>query len=98
MTTKTYEQLTISPAARKDGGFEVLRAGVANQSLCLTIRRVFDDPNAWGALLASAGRQVAQIYANELGLNEAETRARILAAFEAGMNAAKDPGTVTVTR
>jgi hypothetical protein len=98
MTKKTYDSLSIPPGARKHGGVEVLRAGIAEQNLSMSIRRAFDDPQAWGALLATAGRQVARIYARELGLNEDETRARILATFEAEMNSAEDPGTITFTQ
>jgi len=95
MTKKQYEPLLIPPGARKSGGIEVLRAGIAEQNLTMSIRRAFDDPTAWGVLLATAGRQVARIYAKEMGLEEGEVRARILAKFELEMNSAEDPGTIT---
>ena len=95
MTKKQYEPLLIPPGAKKFGGVEVLRAGVAEQNLTMSIRRAFDDPAAWGVLLATAGRQVARIYATETGAKEDEVCARILASFQAEMNSAEDPGTMT---
>src|SRR5207245_10175 len=75
MSKKQYEPLLIPPGAKKFGGVEVLRAGVAEQNLTMSIRRAFDDPANWGVLLATAGRQVARIYATEAGLKEDEVRA-----------------------
>jgi hypothetical protein len=95
MTKKQYEPLLIPPGAKKFGGVEVLRAGVAEQNLTMSIRRAFDDPAAWGVLLATAGRQVARIYATETGAKEDEVCARILASFQAEMNSTEDPGTMT---
>ncbi|HEX9320505.1 MAG TPA: DUF5076 domain-containing protein [Xanthobacteraceae bacterium] len=98
MSKKPYEPLQIPPGARKAGGVEVLRAGVAEQNLTMSIRRAFDDPAAWGVLLATAGRQVARIYASEAGLKEDEVCAKILASFQAEMSSAEDPGTITAAR
>jgi|SRR4030081_733125 hypothetical protein len=98
MSKKQYEPLLIPPGAKKFGGVEVLRAGVAEQNLTMSIRRAFDDPAAWGVLLATAGRQVARIYATETGLEEDDVRARILESFRAEMDSAEDPGTITQAR
>ena len=95
MSKKPYDPLSIPPDARKFGGYELLRAGVAEEGLTMSIRRGFEDPAAWGALLATAGRQVARIYATEAGLKEDEVRAKILASFQAEMNSDQDPGTIT---
>jgi hypothetical protein len=95
MSKKQYEPLLIPPGARKSGGVEVLRAGIAEENLTMSIRRAFDDPTAWGVLLATAGRQVARIYATETGATEDEVRAKILASFQAEMNSDQDPGTIT---
>jgi hypothetical protein len=75
----------------------VLRAGVTEQHFAMSIRRAFDDPAAWGALLATAGRQVARIYAKDVGLDENQVLARILESFEAEMRSTGDPGTITPT-
>jgi hypothetical protein len=98
MSKKPYDPLSIPPDARKFGGYELLRAGVAEEGLTMSIRRGFEDPAAWGALLATAGRQVARIYARELGLKEEEVRARIMEMFATEMSSATDPGTITATR
>jgi hypothetical protein len=95
MSKKQYEPLLIPPGAKKSGGVEVLRAGVAEQNLTMSIRRAFDNPADWGVLLATAGRQVARIYATETGATEDEVRAKILASFQAEMNSDQDPGTIT---
>ena len=95
MSKKQYEPLLIPPGAKKFGGVEVLRAGVAEQNLTMSIRRAFDDPANWGVQLTTAGRQVARIYATEAGLKEDEVRAKILASFQAEMNSDQDPGTIT---
>ena len=71
MSKKPYDSLGIPPAARNEGGAEVLRAAVVGQGLAMSMRRGFDDPAAWGALLATAARQVAQIYGRETGVGEA---------------------------
>src|SRR6266513_2713968 len=59
MSKKQYEPLLIPPGAKKFGGVEVLRAGVAEQNLTMSIRRAFDDPANWGVLLATMGVEAA---------------------------------------
>ena len=61
MAKKPYDSLGIPPAARNEGGFEVLRAAVVGQGLTMSMRRSFDDPALWGALLATVARQAAQM-------------------------------------
>src|SRR5260370_26257168 len=94
MSKKQYEPLLIPPGAKKSGGVEVLRAGVAEQNLTMSIRRAFDNPADWGVLLATAGRQGARISATETGATEDEVRAKNLASFQAEMTSDKDPGTI----
>ena len=67
MAKKPYDTLGIPPAARSEGGIEVLRAAVVGQNLAMSLRRAFDDPALWGALLATVARQAAQIYAKDTG-------------------------------
>ena len=95
MSKKPSEPLDIPPGARKVGGVELLRAGVAGQNMTMSLRRGFDDPSAWGVLLATAARQVARIYANETGAKEDDVCAKILGSFQADMSSAEDPGTMT---
>jgi hypothetical protein len=58
-----------------------------------SLRRAFDDPEAWGMLIADITRHVARIYADKF----ARTRRweRIRAMYDAEMDAPTDPGTTT---
>ena len=76
----------------------MLRAAVVHPNLALSVRRSFDDPRAWGVLLATVALQVARIYATELGLDEKDTRARIRAAFESDLDSPGNVGTITAAR
>ena len=98
MSKKPYDSLSIPPAARSGGGTEVMRAAVVGESFALGLRRGFDDPAAWGLLLATAARQVAHIYATELGGDEGMLLARIREAFDTDLDSAGDAGTITATR
>jgi hypothetical protein len=98
MSKKPYDSLSIPPAARSGGGAEVMRAAVVGESFALSLRRGFDDPAAWGLLFATAARQVAHIYAAELGGDEGMLLARIREAFDTDLDSAGDAGTVTATR
>jgi hypothetical protein len=98
MSKKPYDSLSIPPGARNEGGAEVMRAAVVGPKFAMSLRRGFDDPAAWGVLLATAARQVAGIYAGEQGAPADEALARIRAAFDADLNSDSDPGTVTAAR
>ena len=98
MSKKPYDSLGIPPAARNEGGAELMRAAVVGEKLAMSLRRGFEDPAAWGALLATAARQVAQIYASESGATPEAALARIREAFDADLNAEADAGTVTAAR
>ncbi|HXW23107.1 MAG TPA: DUF5076 domain-containing protein [Xanthobacteraceae bacterium] len=98
MSKKPYDSLGIPPAARNEGGAELMRAAVVGQKFALSLRRGFDDPAAWGLMLATAARQVARIYAEESGGPEDMMLARIREAFDADLNEAGDAGTVTAVR
>jgi len=98
MSKKPYDSLSIPPAARSGGGAEVMRAAVVGESFALSLRRGFNDPAAWGLLLATAARQVAHIYVAELGGDEGMLLARIREAFDTDLNSESDAGTITATR
>ncbi len=57
-----YNALQIPPGAQGKDGIEVLRAAVIEGGLHVTLRRAFDDPRAWGVLLADVAHQVARVY------------------------------------
>ena len=64
----TFDALNVPPAALEQGGVEVMRAVIVDGSLHVSLRRAFDDPEAWGMLIADVARHVARIYASEKGL------------------------------
>jgi len=93
--TTPFDALNLPPAALEQGGVEVVRAAIVNGALHVSLRRAFDDPEAWGMLIADITRHVARIYATEDKFREAETVERIRAIYEAEMDAPTDPGTTS---
>jgi hypothetical protein len=65
-------------------------------ALHVSLRRAFDDPEAWGMLIADITRHVARIYAREDKFREDETIERVRALYDAEMDAPTDPGTTSV--
>jgi hypothetical protein len=90
-----FDALVIPPEALERGGVEVLRAAIVDGSLHVSIRRAFDDPEAWGMLIADIARHVACIYAKESAMSEDNVLNRVRAIFEAEMDAPSDPGTTS---
>ncbi len=90
-----FEALHVPPAAMEQGGVEVLRCVIVDGALHVSLRRAFDDPEAWGMLIADITRHVARIYATEDRFREEETIARVRALYEAEMDAPTDPGTTS---
>ena len=93
-----FEPLKLPPAALEQGGTEVLRAVIVNGALHVSLRRAFDDPEAWGMLIADVTRHVARVYATEDRFREDETVERIRSIYEAEMDAPTDPGTTAAIR
>ena len=90
-----FEALHVPPAAMDQGGVEVLRAVIVDGALHVSLRRAFDDPEAWGMLIADITRHVARIYAAEDKFREAETIERVRALYDAEMDAPTDPGSTS---
>jgi hypothetical protein len=90
-----FDALHIPPAALEVGGVEVLRAVIVDGGLHISLRRAFDDPEAWGMLIADVARHVARIYATEDKFGEDETLERIRALFNAELDSPTDPGTTS---
>jgi hypothetical protein len=88
-----FDALHVPPAAFEQGGVEVLRAVVVDGALHVSLRRAFDDPEAWGMVIADITRHVGRIYADKY--REAETVERIRAMYDAEMDAPTDPGTTS---
>ena len=90
-----YDALKAPPTALEKGGTEVLRAAIVEGGLHLSLRRAFDDPEAWGMILADLTRHVARIYRTEDNIPEERTIERIRNLFDAEMDAPTDPGTTS---
>ena len=88
-----FDALHIPPAAMELGGVEVLRAVIVDGGLHVSLRRAFDDPEAWGMLIADVVRHIARIYAKESAISEDAVLERVRAIFEAEIEAPSDPGT-----
>jgi hypothetical protein len=58
------------------------------------LRRAFNDPRAWGILLADVARQVARVYAQEKNEDEAQILASIRDALIAEINAPANTGMI----
>jgi len=90
-----FDALHIPPAALEQGGIEVLRAVIIDGGLHVSLRRAFDDPEAWGMLIADVARHIARIYAKENVMSEDQVLERVRAIFEAEMDAPSDPGSTS---
>jgi hypothetical protein len=90
-----YDALIIPPDALERGGVEVLRAAIVDGGLHVSLRRAFDDPDAWGMLLADVARHVGRIYAKEQSMREDEVVDRVRAMFERELDEPTDPGTTS---
>jgi len=90
MSTKPYDSLSIPPAGKQLGGLELLRAGIIEGNLGLSLRRGFDDPRAWGVVLAGVARDVARIFVTETGTSRDAVLQSIAATFVEELNAGED--------
>jgi len=90
-----FDALHVPPAALEQGGVEVLRAVVVGGALHVSLRPAFDDPQAWGMLLADVARHVSRIYQSEGKASEARTLERVRMMFDAELDNPTDPGTTS---
>jgi Domain of unknown function (DUF5076) len=85
--TRIYEALVIPNEALDRGGMEILRAGLVDDELYVTARRVFKDPATWGEILGEITQRLGRIYAAEGEYKANEVIAAIENAFAAEMGA-----------
>jgi hypothetical protein len=85
--TRIYEALVIPNDALDRGGMEILRAGLVDDELYVTARRVFKDPATWGEILGEITQRLGRIYAAEGEYKAKEVIAAIENAFAAEMGA-----------
>ncbi len=85
-------QLAIPPLAKSDAkSFELIRAWVAQGDLHVSLELGgWEDPVAWGVVLADVLRHVANFYQQKKGLDPEETAARVKAAFDAELESPTD--------
>ena len=79
------KQLAVPAAAQKDvASFELIRVWVAEQSQQITLRPgVWQDPSAWGVMLADLARNIVQIHVeNDEDLDGAAFVAALLEGFD----------------
>jgi len=88
-----FDALHVPPEAFDKGGVEVLRAVIVDGALHVSLRRAFDDPEAFGMIMADITRHVGRIYADQFP--EGETVERIRAIYDSEMDAPTDPGTTS---
>src|SRR6267154_5173277 len=89
--TRIYEALVIPNEALDKGGMEILRAGLVDDELYVTARRVFKDPATWGEILGEITQRLGRIYAAEGEYKAKEVIAAIENAYAAEMGATPIP-------
>ena len=89
------DELAIPPMAQEDPeSFEIARVWIAMKNQHCTLKvGVWDDPTAWGILLADLARHVAKAYHEDKGLDEEETLIRIQEGFAAEFDSPTDTPT-----
>jgi hypothetical protein len=93
-----FEALAVPPPALEHGGYELLRAVIANNQLHVSLRRGSDEPELWGILLADIARQIGRVYARETLLSEEDVVERVCAMFEAEIARPTNIGTTNLIR
>ena len=85
-------QLAIPPSAAGDAkAFELIRAWVAQGDLHVSLQMGgWDDPTAWGVVLADLVRHVGRFYQEQKRLNPDETIGRIRDAMDAELDGEED--------
>ena len=95
MAKARFLPLGVPPAALEEGGVEILRAAIVKGGLHISIIRAFDDPQAWGMLIADVTRHAARVFARETKITEDEALKKIRNMFDAEMDSPTDPGTTS---
>ena len=87
------DQLRVPDPVRTDPkSFELLRVWVAHQDQHISLRAgVWEDPSAWGMMLADLARHIANSFETYENRNAVEVLKSIRAGFEAEIQAPIDP-------
>jgi hypothetical protein len=91
-------QLAIpDPALRDDKSYEIARVWVAQKAEHSSLLiGTWDDPVAWGIVLADLARHVANGYEQDKGLDRSQTLQRIRSAIIAELDRPTDEPTGTI--
>jgi len=86
------DQLLIPDAAKNDAAsFELIRIWVADNEQHISLRLgVWEDPAAWGIMLADLAKHIANSYEQDAALDKLNVFQRIKSTFEIEMSAAVD--------
>jgi len=87
------KQLVVPAVAAKDAAaFELIRVWVAQQSQQITLRPgVWEDPAAWGVMLADLARNIVQVHAeNDEDLDSEAFLAALLEGFDTEIESVLD--------
>lgn len=80
-------------AASDPRSFELMRLWIAADSPRVALRvGVWDDPAAWGLMLAEVARHVAAAYAQSAGHDPADALERLLAGFRTELTGSVQTG------
>jgi hypothetical protein len=92
MTMIQNDQLPIPDAAKHDPkSFELLRVWIAEEGQHVSLRcGVWDDPAAWGLLLADLARHIVNTYEQTVTLDRPQILQRIKEAFDAELESPTD--------
>jgi hypothetical protein len=79
------DQLEVPDVAVHDpNSFELLRVWVANKAQHVSLRvGVWEDPAAWGIMLADLARHIVSAYSQEGAVDKVQTLRRIKSGFDA---------------
>ena len=95
--TETNNLIVPDAAKRDPGSFEILRVWVASQAQHVSLRTgVWEDPFAWGIVLADLARHVANAYSQTKGADQEGTLQRIMSGLDAEMKRPTDRATGSV--
>jgi hypothetical protein len=89
---------TLAVPGREHGGYEVLRAAVAEGNLHVSLRRAFDALEVCEIRLADGARHIGRIYALEAGLCEEDVVEEVRVLFAAETELPTDIGRTNATR
>jgi hypothetical protein len=76
-----YNTLPVADEALEKGGVELLRAGLADGELFVTLRSPFPKPDEWGDVLAEITVNLAQLYAENGDFSKNEVIAAVAAGY-----------------